>query len=661
MKKIVYGLFLATALTGCISHDDLYVPPVDDDTSNELKPITEYFDFNTTHEVNVSVDYGKTNAQVLLQFYAQCPLVENAETQSYTIEGTPIYSIFTDEKGQFNGHVELPTYLQSVFIYSPYWGAPTLVEAEVKDATIQVNTAAVSRSALKAQTRVAESPSYKYFEDGFYTLVDWTDKYGKVNDYNGLYAEGPFSGAFINGIRRALWNGKDTKPNGLDNSAYTAPTAVTNTSVLGTVVDENGVTQIVESATITLNFLFEAGWFESALGYYYYPTDACPSNPSGLKKFIITPNVSIAYNAPYGVKGYDQFSAGSAPMQTNTSITLLYETEDGQLTPNFPPGYTIGYFLISNGFNSATGEVQLSGQVHGKNVNIFYSNNEWNDKQTKRFISATAPDGTLIYGVEDGEDKSYDDGVFTISSSPNIAIQQPDRKPLNPTEFQLTFYDDVQRTYAYEDIWPTGGDYDMNDVVIQHRSEVEMDNKNNVYTVKDYFTPVQLPGSAQNHDAFAIQFGDQTGNSRTFPDGSLWEESTGSLILFPSANNAYGKTFTVVRDFKGFITKQQLATDEQVLNPYIIVKYQAGQDDRIEVHLPKLSATARADQSLINSKDDAYYIDKDGQHPFAISVPGLQYIPANEMVSINQHYPMFTDWVTSGGTKNQDWWKYPAE
>jgi hypothetical protein len=660
MRRIVYGLLLSAAMSGCTrSFEDLYVGPTESNTSNALKDITEYFDFNTTHEVNVAVNYGKTNGRVLLQFYDECPLVMDEETQSYSIEGTPIYSIFTDDNGLFNGTVQLPTNLDRIFVYSPYWGTPTIVEAEIKNNQLVVNTAGVARRNLP-KTRVAETLSSKEYKNGFYTLVDW-DQYGTVSDPNGIFGEGPFSGAFINGIRRALWNGKDVKPNGLDNSAYTAATSKTNTSVLATVTDDNGVVQTVESAVLTLNFLFEAGWFESSLGYYYYKTDECPSTADAVKKFIIVPNVSIAYNAPYGVNGYDNYDAGLAPMQTNTSITLLYEDADGQLTPNFPPGYTVGYFLVSNGFNSKNGDIQLTGKVHNKNVNIFYSNNEWNASQTKRFISASAPDGTIIYGVEDGEDKSYDDAVFTISSSPNIAIKQPDRKPLNPTEFQLTYFDDVQRTYAYEDIWPTGGDYDMNDVVIQHRSEVEMDNQNNVYTVKDHFTPVQLKGSAQYHNAFAIQFGSQTGNSRTFPEGSIWEESTGSLILFASANNSAGKTFTVVRDFKGFITKKQLNTDEKSLNPFIIVKYQPGESDRIEVHLPKMSATSRADQSLISSQDDAYYIDKDGQHPFAISVPGIAYIPANEGVEIDNHYPMFTEWVNSNGTKNQDWWKYPVK
>jgi hypothetical protein len=659
-------LFTLTALSGCRDQQDLYVPPTDED--NSLKPITEYFDFHTSQQVYISINYGKANAQVLLQFYAEDPRVMNEDSLSYQMQGTPLYSVFTDDEGCFKGKVEVPTSLQSLYVYSPYWGAPTLFQVQLTDGRFSLSLPqAVSRN-LHSATRVAESLSYSLYKDGFYSLVEW-NQYGRVTDHNDLYADGPFSGAFINGIRRALWNGQDVKPNNLDNSAYTASTAITNTSILGTVVDENGQTQTVESATITLNFLFEAGWFENTLGYYYYPTDACPSSPSALKKFILIPNTSIAYNAPYGEpgKGYDEYDASLAPMQINTSITLLYEDENGQLTPHFPPGYTIGYFMISNGFNSANGDILLSGTLHqSKNgtklpVNIYYSNNEWNSGQTKRFISATAPDGTLIYGIEDGQDKSYDDAVFTISSSPNIAIQEPERKPLNPTEFQLTFFDDVQRTYAYEDIWPTGGDYDMNDVVVQHRSQVEMDSRNNVYTVKDYFTPVQLKGSALYGNAFAVQFGDQTGNTHSFPEGSVWEESTGTLILFANANAACGQTFTVTRDFKGFLTKSQLATDVSTLNPFIIPQYVAGSESRVEVHLPKLSATSKADHSLINSADDAYYINKDGKHPFAISVPGLEYIPANEGILINEHYPYFTDWVTSGGEKNKDWWKYPVE
>jgi hypothetical protein len=76
-----------TALSGCVDQQDLYVPPTDEDTS--LKPITDYFDFHTTQEVEVDFDYGKANAQVLLQFYAEDPRVMNEDSLTYQMQGTP--------------------------------------------------------------------------------------------------------------------------------------------------------------------------------------------------------------------------------------------------------------------------------------------------------------------------------------------------------------------------------------------------------------------------------------------------------------------------------------------------------------------------------------------------------------------------------------------
>lgn len=68
------------------------------------------------------------------------------------------------------------------------------------------------------------------------------------------------------------------------------------------------------------------------------------------------------------------------------------------------------------------------------------------------------------------------------------------------------------RTYAFEDIWPDGGDYDMNDVVIDHhhRMTIKRDGDGNIYNdwitrIEDDFYAIQPEGSADYQDAFGVE------------------------------------------------------------------------------------------------------------------------------------------------------------
>ena len=52
---------------------------------------------------------------------------------------------------------------------------------------------------------------------------------------------------------------------------------------------------------------------------------------------------------------------------------------------------------------------------------------------------------TVVYGVEDGNDTSYEDILFCIDANPNEAIQDPDRPVIDPEEPTVT---SSETTYA---------------------------------------------------------------------------------------------------------------------------------------------------------------------------------------------------------------------
>lgn len=73
---------------------------------------------------------------------------------------------------------------------------------------------------------------------------------------------------------------------------------------------------------------------------------------------------------------------------------------------------------------------------------------------TSSLYLLSTSNGTVVYGVEDGDDTSYEDILFCIDANPNEAIQDPDRPVIDPEEPTVTSSETTYRTYAYEDILP---------------------------------------------------------------------------------------------------------------------------------------------------------------------------------------------------------------
>lgn len=475
---------------------------------------------------------------------------------------------------------------------------------------------------------------------------------------NDIVTTGNFNDGTLKQLQHTLWKGYDSKPSNLDNRALVSDTKHVNTTIAQAYINNQGQHVTITDAELYLTFLTERAGYLTSIGYYYYKTNDVPNSPDKVDKFIIIPNASIAGDDPYTGRGSNKYSQSAAPIERNTKIQLLYQDENGNVSTKFPAGYTIGYFIIPNGYTPNKG-IDYS-------INYIYSNKEWNKiyaGQQARFISLSTSNGTVVYGVEDGDDTSYEDILFCIDANPNEAIQDPDRPVIDPEEPTVTSSETTYRTYAYEDIWPNGGDYDLNDVIIEHKRAISFNSNNYVLKVEDTFVPVQKSGAATYSNAFAVQYVASQRGSIELPAGAVDETETSSVILFPDAKSVQGNEFTVTRTFAdNTLPKKNLESD---LNPFIIAQYTAGADNRTEVHLPKKKATGKANAEQIGAEDDAYYINKDGKYPFAIMLPAttgtegpIRFTPAKETVRIDLEYPDFAKWVESNGATNNDWYLY---
>lgn len=530
--------FAMLALTGCMDKD-VYDPGKD---PTVLKPESEYFDFTTTTNVAFEVNYGEIGSNALVEIFTEYPISYN-ETGSFVIQGEPVYKIFADTKGRFVGDVELPTAAKVVYVFSPTWGVPMCVEASVENGKVTVNeTDAASRAV--AATRAKSNLKLVTVNNAqkVYSLVEISDSYGKPGDINGLIEYNKvISSKFINNVQKALWKGKSSKPDKLNNSNYVRDTEHVNTTIAKAYQNEQGQIVTVADAELFFTFLTESCWYQNVVGYYYYKTGECPAAPDQVKKIVIFPNASIKGNVPY-LNWYDKVPGGAtnygsrnAPLETNRKVQLLFQDDQGNLSTKFPAGYTIGYFIIADGFKC--GSKGHDGFID-TDKSFVYSNEEWNKNyqgQKARFISLSAEGGTVVYGVEDGGDSSYEDLLFCIDANPNEAIQDPDRPVIDPDEPEVSETENNYMSFAYEDIWPSGGDYDLNDVIIEYHRSITFNKDNYVSEVKETYEPVQKVGAATNRNAFAVQYATDQRGEMVLPSGAVDETQTNSIILFPNA------------------------------------------------------------------------------------------------------------------------------
>lgn len=678
MKKFSVKMVWIALLAGIAScqEKDLYDPTYGE--QDQLKPVDEYFDFSMRADVDAEFSLGKYGKHALIELYAENPFTVKNNYYAKKDEVEALFKIYADADGNWKGKIVLPKAVTKLYLCPNNLGLPVVEEVNVENGSIKYVYKASVRSAATRSTANGSSPIYVVDEDKkMYSLCQWGVN-GQIKAPEGYVIDGNLDADWVRSIQRVFWNGQDSRPANnkeMDNSKYETDVAHVNTTIASQVKNEDGTVSTITEASVYFTFLAESAWNQNVIGYYYYPKDQVPASADNVKKFIIFPNVSESGNVPFLMQDYENdkycepekdtskqwlYRKMNAPLKLGDKVKLLFQNEDGTVSDKFPAGYTIGYFLISNGYGNGYGEdhrpydVNLTPDYMG-NLGYIYSNQAWNTNGKSSFISLTDREtNRVVYGIEDGTDTSYEDVLFIVETDPAGAIYDPDRPvvpPVNPVEVT----DKRSGTLLFEDIWPSGGDYDMNDVIVEYTQNIifELDsNENNIVKkIVDEFTPVWNGATYTN--AFAYQIDAAQVGTLALPEGAVYEEDVHSIVVYADNLKSLNKKFTITRTFNGELKKE----DIKAYNPYIIVHYQAGASNRQEVHLPKMLPTDRADKSLNYTGDDAYYIDKGGKYPFAMDVPVLNFTPVTERSRIGSagEYSGFNHWV-NGESGYESWY-----
>lgn len=641
-------------------------------------PIVNPFDYATTQ--SKSITFGVLDMQstplsgVTMSAYLTNPVNPIDGTLVEAID--PIHTGSTDISGSLNMLVTLPTESEYLYyiVHSTGFSNPDSVKIDIGSTFNQTVTPV-------GYTRVAAALSpYAAYDAVITPPVLLSGNLYKMGDWNSLGV--PLYKMPVRDVITASMR---------ENIAGAVPEffSVMKTHPEYFVNPTKANINIVEDAQLWVTFVTEGAGYTSSMGYFTYPTGNPPTSVNDIKRrYIIIPNCSF-------------LNSGGGMVEGDKVQLLYYDEVNNQYTERFPTGTSVGWFLISNGFqnNKITSGLWTMYSIMGLNPGGYQQTLALND-----------PDNKLMYitfediSLTSSSDRDFNDVVFYTTASPYTAIEQEgvplvskpvdtdkdgvpdayDEYPTDPTLAYNSYYPgkNVYGTIAYEDLWPATGDYDFNDLVVDLNIHQALNAGNKVV----YLEPnVRLRAiGASYHNGFVLGLGcssasvtSVTGQRLTgnvFQTAASGVESGMSHAIIPVFADGYAifgnKPYTntvpgqptmapVDMNMRiNFATPLDQSTlGSAPFDPFMVI---AGERTR-EVHLVNKAPTSKADQSLISSGSDAsnkskgiYYVSKDG-HPWAISLP-VSFAYPSEKNGIGKAYKHFDAWATSAGTTYKDWY-----
>ena len=615
------SIMMAFLFMGC--ERDVYNP--NNGKDDEKTPNS--FDFSTTSSIQVNVKYDVPEGyKVLFEIYLENPFTidKNGQIMKRT-DLKPVIRRMTDGNGAYNGKEIISSdYGDEAYICTSYIGVPNIFKTVIAEnaitAYIKWDTADDS-----PQTRAGwQAPK------GYHTLGTWSRRgYPNYLDKNNNIT---IPGDVLTIINKTLTEGG------------TCPEQYRQ-SIDFEINDPQG-----RDAEVYVRMIGGGSGAASAFGYYCYKTGASLSEIKKAPKCIVFPNTLMD----------DYYNKRASGLKGGESVKLHYIDSNGvDQGTVFPNGVKIGWFLLNDSF-------------YGGNSTPFYSTTELNE-DNRTHTAAFRIDDFIVLSFEDWTDEDYNDSQFNVWSNPIEAITNPDIPNLKPGsgDEDKKYSLEYKGIVAFEDCWPSKGDYDLNDVIVRYQSVLNFNSNNQVLSTEDTYELLWSGATFKN--GFAYQLNTERSNtstemlatSTTFNGQGLDADlSKATVNVFLSAvnvteGNRKTATYKIKNTFKSPLPHETLGVPPY--NPFIMVHDGLGKP-RTEVHLVNYPPTEKADMTLFHTGEDlssvptSYYI-ANGNYPFAIHLSGATSFNTPESHPIDKSFEHFMDWVNSNGANYKDWYK----
>lgn len=578
--------------------------------------------------------------------------------------GTLLFTGITNQNGVFETTHPLPNRLTEVIVSTTYLGLPDYVIGTVTDGKVEVVLGGAAAPSFKSGSLPFKSLDFILQGMGTYNSLGVPDSLVVPNDSIGAGLL-----ALINSSIPEYQNVPNVHPEWVDPNI-------------------NYDIELLEESQVWVTFVDEGACWTNALGFYSYDL----SNPPASKNDIAVVNVIFPNASEAGG------SCGVGGLVAGNKMYL------GQ----FPANTGIGIVLLTKGWSTSSHTVGLG-------TNQLYSNPNFNPQaggvnaaQRQQFVMLYDDvRDILLTGVEDqvrpDGDKDFNDLVFFITTVAVTAIDStgyhdpipapdvdgdgvPDSVDEYPTDPDRAFnvYYPAQNTFgtlAFEDLWPSKGDYDFNDMLVDYNI-THVTNADN--DVVDAFGKLRLRAmGAGYHNGFGIQLNvapaSIAGIEYTFEDAStldqpledgqakavfiLWQDG---FNLLRSSGGIGVNTTPSVTPVDPYELDFAISTTAPVsivnfgippYNPFIYVNQERGK----EVHLLNFPPTSLVSPLYFGTFDDAsvpaslsYYTTTTGL-PWAIHISESMDYPI-EKAPVISAYTHFAEWAQSGGTLFPDWY-----
>jgi LruC domain-containing protein len=669
MKKIFFFLSLLTF--GACSTLDIpengttSTVDISEKTMDQLT-IPSTFTFETSQDITVNIT-ANDNAGTRLK---------NVPFKLYAIEQDGQDSILlmtsqTNTEGVFQTKLNVTANIDRLIVTTEYIGLPQYQTVSVKSDNVSIN---IGSDNTKRNGFISEDKQGGFGGGG--SSVDATFSY--MGSYNALgvplylLPQGDVvSQDILNVVNASL---PESRPVPQYHPEYIASNVQTNI-VLN------------DSASIWVTFIHEGAGYRNSLGYYAYPTNNPPTTAAEVSQLkIVFPNVSFL-NSGGGLK-----------------------TGDKVLLGKFPAGTTIGWFLVPDGWTTPQ---KIVAEKSG--LPMRYSNRNFNTFTTSSYrnhiaLLADPARELILMGFEDlnrpNGDNDFNDAVFYVTASPFSAIQTtnvaqttnyapdadndgiPDAQDAAPNDPSYAFVSygpsaNQYGTLAFEDAFPSKGDYDMNDVVVDYNFEERSNAAHKVTSVKATLILKAMGASYRNGFGFELPIaankvasatgmkikenivnisgnGTESGQNKAvfiaFDNGYSLMSANGGGFVNTEKDKPLVKhdTIRMTINFTEGIEKSILGSAPY--NPFIFVNKDRGR----EVHLPGKTPTTLANATYFKTGDDdsgngKYYQTKKFL-PWAINITQPFNYPI-EKAPISTAFLKFNQWAESNGTQFIDWYQ----
>lgn len=660
-RLYIFLVFLTMALFSCekdLNQVSEPVDPISPPATEDLNLIiaNENFGFKTEKFIQLEVVLQSNNDEPLagIKVKITSDLIEN--------NGYLMISGFTGSDGIFSTSVSVPDYFEQVVVDLDYVGLPDETQVSISEDITRVEIGGSDYGFKSGLIGGHEKSSLiQYSLMGSFNTLGVPEYLEPVNDI--------IDPAFLQDINATFPESQPINP-----------------TFLNAINDYDF--KLNQACEVWITFVHEGAGYKNILGYYTYNLDNPPQSSSEIiNGKIIFPNVSY------------QNSGGG--LHTGNKVYL----------GEFEANVGIGFFLVADGFRGGT---LTNGYA------TYFSNPAFNPEAdpAKKKHSVIAIDPIRQYflmGFEDlnrasGSDNDFNDALFLVKANPKDAINTiyippiiynstdidgdgvPDNMDDYPTDPELAFDnfypgEGVFGTLAFEDLWPSKGDYDFNDVVVDYNINQITNAQNKVVKVKPVIVPRASGASFRNGFGFQLDvppsaiayvtgFEHHMGIISLNANGTEASQSKAVIIPFdnffkitPYGGN--GSTGVNTSPNVAFVIPDTLKLEFKLstpilpenlgmppYNPFIFVN----QDRTREVHLPDFPPSDLMNTAYFGTKDDTSdpltgrYYRAASNLPWAINLIEKFDYPI-EKAPVNQAYLHFIEWIESNGLLYNDWHK----